>query len=225
MLVRTGIGFQSVTALLAVADELAALIALTVTVLLAGTVAGAVNVPDALIVPLAALPPVTPFTCHVTGVFDVPDTVALKVWVALARTSAPAGEIFTLTPDPGAGVLEFEPEELVVVPVHPESNATASRRESTGVESGSTNFLRLFIIGDRKGGVPNRTSRPTTMPEGKGRDNCTQGQNQKWDIRAGDREAIAGIFRILSFLLCALRVLCGESLLARTKCGYHRGHR
>jgi hypothetical protein len=35
---------------------------------------GAVYMPDELIVPAAALPPATPFTCQVTEVFVVPKT-------------------------------------------------------------------------------------------------------------------------------------------------------
>lgn len=113
------------TALLAVAEELATLIARTVTVLLVGTVAGAVYTPDALIVPVAELPPVTPFTCHVTSVFDVPDTVAPKDCVAPARTLALRGDTLTVTPDPDDGVLELELEELVVVPVQPARRTAA----------------------------------------------------------------------------------------------------
>jgi len=135
-----------VTAPLAVAEELAALIARTVTVLFAGTADGAVYIPDALIVPVAELPPVTPFTCQVTAMFEVPDTVAPKVCVAPARTLALVGDTFTVTPDPDSGVLEFE---LVVVPVHPDRSATASRRESASGAPGSANFLRLFILGGR----------------------------------------------------------------------------
>jgi len=149
MLVRTGIGFQSVTPPLAVAEELAALIARTVTVLFAGTTEGAVNMPDALIVPVAELPPVTPFTCQVTAVSEVPDTVALKVCVEPARTLALGGDTLTVTPDPDGGGFELEPEELVVVPVQDASKATASRRESGSAECGSANSLRLFILDGR----------------------------------------------------------------------------
>jgi hypothetical protein len=78
MLDRIGIGFQSVTELLPVADESAELTALTVTVLFAGSAAGAVYVPEVPIVPVVALPPATPSTCHVTAAFDVPEIVALK---------------------------------------------------------------------------------------------------------------------------------------------------
>ena len=149
MLVMTGIGFQSATVLPAVAEELAALIARTVTLLVVGTTAGAVYMPDALIVPVAELPPVTPFTCQDKAVFDVPVTVTLKVCVAPARTLALVGDSFTVTPDPDGGVLEFEPEELVVVPVHPESSPAASRRETASGECSSANFLRLFMLDGR----------------------------------------------------------------------------
>ena len=60
--------------------------------------------PDELIVPVAALPPATPFTCHVTAVFDDPVTVALNDCVAPARTFALAGETETVTLDPEGGV-------------------------------------------------------------------------------------------------------------------------
>jgi hypothetical protein len=55
------------------------------------------------------------------------------------------------------------------------------------------------------------------MPEGRGRDNCTQGQNQAWNIGAG-REVIAGVFPIPSVVLCAPYVRCNESLVAVTIC-------
>ena len=79
ILMSTGNGFCIVTALLAVAVESAELTARTVTTMLElGTAEGAVYRPDELIVPAAALPPVTPFTCQVTEVFVDPATVALK---------------------------------------------------------------------------------------------------------------------------------------------------
>jgi hypothetical protein len=78
ILMSTGNGFCSVTALLAVAEESAELTARTVTMLELGTIEGAVYTPDELIVPEAALPPATPFTCQLTEVFVDPATVALK---------------------------------------------------------------------------------------------------------------------------------------------------
>jgi hypothetical protein len=127
MLVRTGIGFQSVTELLPVAVEIAKLTARTVTISIAGTVAGAVYMPDVLIVPAAALPPATPFTCQVKAVLDVPVTVVLKDCVAPARTLALAGETLIVTPDPAGGVPEFELEELFVVPMQAVRPEVATR--------------------------------------------------------------------------------------------------
>jgi len=72
----TGIGFIRVTALVPVAEESAALVALTVTVLGLGKVAGATYFPFASIVPSALEPPLVPFTDQVTLEFDVPLTVA-----------------------------------------------------------------------------------------------------------------------------------------------------
>src|SRR5258708_33269947 len=52
----------------------------TVTVTFAGlgTWAGAVYAPEAVIVPVAAVPPTTPFTSQLTAVLVVPVTVSLK---------------------------------------------------------------------------------------------------------------------------------------------------
>jgi hypothetical protein len=55
-------------------------IAVTVTAPL-GTVAGAMYKPAALIVPTVLFPPVVPFTCQVTAVFDVFVTAAVKCCV------------------------------------------------------------------------------------------------------------------------------------------------
>ena len=96
MLFSTGIGFHRVTALPPEASESAALMALTVTMFGFGKLTGAVKTPADVIVPAAALPPVTPFTCQVTDEFDVPLTVAAKVCVAPARTVAGLGETETL---------------------------------------------------------------------------------------------------------------------------------
>ena len=74
MLASTGAGFSKVTALLPVVLASAELTARTVIVFGLGSVFGAVYMPDKLIVPAVALPPVTPFTCQVTAVFVVPVT-------------------------------------------------------------------------------------------------------------------------------------------------------
>ena len=150
MPVSTGTGFCKVTALLPVAEESAELTARTVTVLEPGTVAGAVYTPDELIVPVAALPPATPFTCQATEVFDEPATVALKDCVAPARTLALAGATVTVTLDPEGGVLDPEldlkPDELFVVPVQPASAAAANRN----TKSSACRKANFFILSIRK---------------------------------------------------------------------------
>jgi hypothetical protein len=133
-----------VTALLPDAEASAELTARTVTVLELGSVAGAVYMPDELIVPVAALPPAKLFTCHVTAVFDDPATVAPKDFVAPARTFALAGETVTVTLDPEGGVVGLEAGELFVVPVHPASAAAASRNAESG-ERRKSNFFNLSI--------------------------------------------------------------------------------
>ena len=140
----TGTGFCNVTALLPDAEASAELTARTVTVLELGTVAGAVYMPDALIVPVAALPPATPFTCQVTAVFDDPATVAPKGFVAPARTFALAGETVTVTLDPEGGVVGLEAGELFVVPVQAVSAAAASRSAGRS-ERRKANFFHLSI--------------------------------------------------------------------------------
>lgn len=59
-------------------DVSATLRAVTLTVAGEGTLAGAVYRPLLLTVPTVELPPATPFTSHVTAVFDVPVTDALN---------------------------------------------------------------------------------------------------------------------------------------------------
>ncbi len=126
--VSVGIGFIKVTAALLDAAESAALTARTVTELELGTLPGAVYMPEELIKPVAELPPVTPFTCQLTVVFDDPVTVALNGCEAPERTLAVLGETETATLEDGD---DGEPEEFdgpLVAPVHP---ARAANREST----------------------------------------------------------------------------------------------
>lgn len=76
-------------------EESAWEIAATVIVPL-GTVAGALYEPLALIVPVAAAPPVTPFTCQITAVFVVFVTVATNCCVNPTCTAGDLGLIATL---------------------------------------------------------------------------------------------------------------------------------
>jgi hypothetical protein len=127
-LVSTGIGFIKVTAALLDAAESAALTARTVTEPELGTLPGAVYMPEELITPVAVLPPVTPFTCQLTVVFDDPVTIALKGCDAPGRRLAVLGETETATLEDGD---DGEPEEFdgpLVAPVHP---VRAANRKST----------------------------------------------------------------------------------------------
>ena len=87
-------GAGTVTLALPDFEESAALTAVTVTVP-PGGVAGAVYKPVEEINPETALPPATPFTCHVTEVLAVPVTVAENCFVEPGLTVAEAGETFT----------------------------------------------------------------------------------------------------------------------------------
>jgi hypothetical protein len=71
--------------------------AVTVAIKADETVAGAVYIPTAEIVPIVELPPVTPFTCHVTAVLDVFVTAALNVWVPPAFIDTLDGLMVTVT--------------------------------------------------------------------------------------------------------------------------------
>jgi hypothetical protein len=155
MPVSTGTGFCNVTALLPVAAVSAALTARTVTVLELGTDPGAVYMPDELIVPVAAPPPVTPFTCQVTPVFDDPEIMALKDWVRPALTFALAGETESVTLDPEGGIVGLEGDELFVVPAQPAS-ATAASRNMGSAEYREANLFHLSIRKHTESVAPRR---------------------------------------------------------------------
>jgi hypothetical protein len=157
MPVSTGTGFCNVTVLLPDALAPAELTAATVMMLEAGTVFGAVYAPDEPIVPVAALPPATPFTFQVTEVFDDPVTVTLKDCVAPARTFALAGETATVMIVPEGAVLELADEELFVVPAQPASAAAASRYVRS-IERRKANFFHLSIESTPKERRPNAGS-------------------------------------------------------------------
>ena len=87
----------TVTVADAVSLESAADVAVTVTTWAAATVAGAVNTPAVVIVPVVELPPTIPLTLQVTTVFVVFVTVAVKVWDAAASSVAVGGSTVTFT--------------------------------------------------------------------------------------------------------------------------------
>jgi len=124
----TGTGFCNVRVLVPDTVASAELTARTVKLLGLGTMFGAVYKPDALIVPVAVLPPTTPFTCHVTAVFDDPVMTALNDSVAPALTVALDGDTLAVTPEADGDVLALEGEELCVAPVHPAMAAATSRQ-------------------------------------------------------------------------------------------------
>lgn len=73
--------------------------------------------PAELIVPVAALPPATPFTSQVTAVFEEPLTVAAKDCAMPIRTLAVFGETETVIAGGGLPPLLPEPpEEPLVTP-------------------------------------------------------------------------------------------------------------
>jgi hypothetical protein len=84
------------------ADALALLVAVIVTLGGLGGAAGAVYSPAAEMVPAAALPPAVPFTLQVTAVFTEFVTVAVNCWVAEGATVTRDGATVTVT-DGGAG--------------------------------------------------------------------------------------------------------------------------
>ena len=61
--------------------------------------------PDASMVPTVALPPVVPFTCHVTAVLVVPVTVAIKTCKVPVLTWVTAGFVLTVTATFGLAVM------------------------------------------------------------------------------------------------------------------------
>jgi hypothetical protein len=146
----TGTGFCKVTALLPVALASAELTARTLTLFETGIVGGAEYIPDELIVPVATLPPVTPFTCQLTAEFVDPATVARNDCVAPALTLALCGETETVMLAPEGGVLEFPPEfeleafPLLVAPVQPAS-ADAARTSAIDGAYRAANFCNLSI--------------------------------------------------------------------------------
>ncbi|MGC2330615.1 MAG: hypothetical protein WA581_04110 [Candidatus Acidiferrales bacterium] len=140
MLLNTGTGFHSVTALPPLALESEALTASIVTLFGLGRLAGAVKTPEELIVPVAAVPPVTLLTCQATVWLDSPLTLAVNVSVPPMRTFTGFGETVTLTAGGGVPGSPGLPEEPLIAPAHRAWNKAAAitkmseaRRMAVGV--------------------------------------------------------------------------------------------
>ena len=102
----------TVTCAVPVRLELAAEIAVTVTVAGEGTTAGAMYCPEDEIVPTVEFPPVTPFTCQLTAVFVEFMTVAMNICVPVpATTAAVPGVTLTVM----AGTIVTAAEAVLVV--------------------------------------------------------------------------------------------------------------
>src|SRR5579863_3664096 len=90
-----------------------------------GTPPGATYKPALEINPLVWLPPVTPFTCQVTAVFDEPMTVAVKFCVVKLEIFAVVGDTVTLTtcvPPPEGSFTPLQPAkatEKTEMPISP----------------------------------------------------------------------------------------------------------
>ena len=79
------------------------------TVPLEGKLAGAVYKPFVEIVPILSFPPAVPFTCHVTAVFEFPETTAVNCCDSPVDTVAPVGDTQRLSaPEVTTIVLEDE---------------------------------------------------------------------------------------------------------------------
>lgn len=109
--VRTGVGFHSVTLLFPTALESAALTASISTDPVFGKLAGAEYCPEEVIVPMLVDPPATWFTSQLTFPFEDPLTCAVNVWLAPARTLAEEGEIVTVMF--GGGLFPVDPEDAL----------------------------------------------------------------------------------------------------------------
>jgi hypothetical protein len=116
----------------------ATLVAATCTLAGDGKSAGAVYRPAAEIVPVAALPPATPFTLHVTAVFVVFVTVALNASVFPNNTDPLLGA--TVTTICGGGGGPSEPPVLVEHPhTTPTTHANRPKARAAGLHSHRAN--------------------------------------------------------------------------------------
>jgi len=146
--ILTGVGEEGVVMVtVAEADLLvsACETALTVTIAGLGTVAGAVKTPNVEIVPVVALPPVTPFTCQVTAVLLVFSTVAVKACDAAVATLAVPGEIEILTVGGAAAAVMVTMAEADVLPSACATAVTVTAA-GLGTVAGAVNTPEVEIV-------------------------------------------------------------------------------
>jgi hypothetical protein len=109
----------------------ATLCAVTVTVVAAGRICGAVYTPFALMVPVSCVPPATPLTLHDTVASLAPVTVGVKAWVLPKSSEAVAGVRVTPTAE-GVGVGGGRTAEELATPLaQPTVNPLLMRRVRT----------------------------------------------------------------------------------------------
>ena len=91
-------------------------------------------------VPVVLLPPVTPFTCQVTAVFEVPVTVAVNwVWAPSATVTV-EGDTETVIVGPPPPLLLLPPPQPIIRNSPAESRTAPPRRKKSAIE-----VLRNFI--------------------------------------------------------------------------------
>jgi len=112
------------------------LVAVTCTVTGDGKSAGAVYTPAAVIVPVAALPPETPFTLQLTVVSVVFFTVAVKVSILPSNTEPLGGAIDTVICGGGGGGAWTK----AAPPAQPQIQAQIARSPKSAI-LGSEDFL------------------------------------------------------------------------------------
>jgi len=124
--VIAGTGFSTLIEAEPEVEGAATLTAVIVTGSTVGIAAGGVYTPELVIVPTLLFPPATVSTCHVTAVFVVFATAAVKVAVLPNRTwPAP----LTLTVTAGCGGL-FPPDPASVLLEHPLASMAIAKRDT-----------------------------------------------------------------------------------------------
>jgi hypothetical protein len=95
-----------------------------------GRICGAVYSPAAVTVPVAAIPPITPFTLQITPAFVVLFTVALNCCVAPSPTCTVGGAMLTVTGDGVGGVGVGFGAELECPAPHPAAHTEKTKRNA-----------------------------------------------------------------------------------------------